>query len=128
MSVINDSYLESVNTDQYIGERVMVWLKRCGKTQVQLGEYLGLKKAVISLKVNGRVGWSARDLAWTAAFLGVPLSELMPEESVEIAQKERDRSLEENGRPRGIRTHNPWFTCLAHPTLFKIMRHFHHVR
>ena len=94
--------------DQYIGERVMVWLKRRGETQLKLGEYLGLKKAGISRKVGGYVSWTARDLSLTAAFLGIPLSELMPEESIEIAQKERERSISENGRPRGIRTHNPW--------------------
>ena len=34
----------------------------------------------------GQVAWSASDLVKTAAFLDVPLSELLPEETVEMAK------------------------------------------
>ena len=72
--------------DQVIGERVNLWLRKKSLMQMDLAERLGLKAPVVSRKVSGHVAWSASDLVKTAAFLDVPLSELLPEETVEMAK------------------------------------------
>lgn len=63
-----------------------MWLFRRGKQQADLAAYLDLTGATTSRKIAGKTQWSVTDLARTAAFLEVPLSELMPEDTVEIAR------------------------------------------
>ncbi|MFC5370903.1 helix-turn-helix domain-containing protein [Arcanobacterium bovis] len=81
---ITDSFLRAMTVDEIIGERVGLWLRRRGHTQVSLAGALGLTKASISGKVTGRVSWSATDLVKTAAFLDLPIEALLPDETVEL--------------------------------------------
>ncbi|WP_407701392.1 helix-turn-helix domain-containing protein [Trueperella bialowiezensis] len=75
-----------MSVDQIIGERVNTWLRRKRLMQMELADFLGIQRSVVSRKVSGHVSWSATDLVKTAAFLDVPLSELLPEETVEMAK------------------------------------------
>ncbi|WP_367269246.1 helix-turn-helix domain-containing protein [uncultured Mobiluncus sp.] len=83
--------------DERIGELVRFWMYRRDTRQPQLASVLNLTQASVSRKISGKVPWTATELAKTAAMLDVPLSELMPEDTVEIA-----KSLEANAsRDRG---------------------------
>ena len=70
--------------DQAIGERVHIWLRRKRLMQRELATLLQITPAAVSHKIAGRSSWSAVDLVRTASFLDIPLSELLPEEMVEI--------------------------------------------
>ncbi|WP_084676488.1 helix-turn-helix domain-containing protein [Actinotignum urinale] len=86
MSVI-EKYTATLTPDQIIGERVHLWLYRHNFTLTDLATWLGLSHTTVSRKVRGTTAWSASDLVKTAAFLNVPLSELLPEETVELEQE-----------------------------------------
>ncbi|MGO1400950.1 MAG: helix-turn-helix domain-containing protein [Flaviflexus sp.] len=79
-------FTPSLTVDQIIGENVLLWLRRQGKQQIELAEFVGLHKSSLSRKVLGKTSWSAEDLVKSAAFLQVPLSALLPESAVEMAK------------------------------------------
>ena len=89
--------MSAQTVDQRVGELIRFWMYRRDINQPQLGKLLGLTRATVSRKISGKVTWTVTELAKTAAILEVPLSELMPEDTVEIA-----KSLEANAsRDRG---------------------------
>lgn len=77
-----------MSIDQIVGERVMLWLKRRGQSQTELGKYLGLSRSSASKKIAGLVGWSTTDLVRTAAFLDIPVSELLSDDLVELEREQ----------------------------------------
>ena len=91
MTVMNDSYISTMSINEIIGERVSIWLRRRGLMQMDLANYLGLKKPVVSRKISGHVAWSAIDLVRTAAFLDLNIEDLLPNETVEL---EKAKSLD----------------------------------
>ena len=94
-NVIAPSFVQTV--DERVGELVRVWMYRREVRQPELAKQLGITQQTASRKISGKITWSVTDLAKTAALLDVPLSELMPEDTVEIA-----KSLEANAsRDRG---------------------------
>ena len=94
-NVIAPSFVQTV--DERVGELVRVWMYRREVRQPELAKQLGITQQTASRKISGKITWSVTDLAKTAALLNVPLSELMPEDTVEIA-----KSLEANAsRDRG---------------------------
>ena len=88
MSLVDSNIQLSMSTDQIVGERVLLWLKRRGCSQAQLGEYLGVSRSSASKKIAGIVGWSTTDLVRTAAFLDVPLSELLSDDLVKLERQQ----------------------------------------
>ena len=85
--------------DQAIGERVHIWLRRKRLMQRELATLLQITPAAVSHKIAGRSSWSAVDLVRTASFLDIPLSELLPEEMVEI---EKMRLASAHAEPKPV--------------------------
>ncbi|WP_369407706.1 MULTISPECIES: helix-turn-helix domain-containing protein [Trueperella] len=55
--------------------------------QRDLAALLGITPAAVSHKIAGRSTWSATDLVKAAAFLDLPLAELLSDEMVAVEQK-----------------------------------------
>ncbi|MGJ9456655.1 helix-turn-helix domain-containing protein [Actinotignum sp. GS-2025e] len=85
----------NLTSDEAVGVNVVLWLRRRGKQQMDLAEWLGLTKASVSRKTLGKTPWSVQDLVATAAFLNVPISALLPDSVVEQEQEKRSRASEE---------------------------------
>ncbi|MGJ9632585.1 helix-turn-helix domain-containing protein [Actinotignum sp. GS-2025c] len=89
----------NLTSDEAVGVNVVLWLRRRGKQQMDLAEWLGLTKASVSRKTLGKTPWSVQDLVATAAFLNVPISALLPDSVVEQEQEQeqekRSRASEE---------------------------------
>src|SRR5690349_7576052 len=62
-----------------IGERVHTLMWRTGRTQKQLAAVLNVDQASISNRLKGKTAWTVVDLLATAAWLDVPVTDLMPE-------------------------------------------------
>ncbi|MGJ9441497.1 helix-turn-helix domain-containing protein [Actinotignum sp. GS-2025c] len=77
----------NLTSDEAVGVNVVLWLRRRGKQQMDLAEWLGLTKASVSRKTLGKTPWSVQDLVATAAFLNVPISALLPDSVVEQEQE-----------------------------------------
>ncbi|WP_407640838.1 helix-turn-helix domain-containing protein [Arcanobacterium ihumii] len=79
---------------QIVGERVNLWLRRRGLTQMSLADKLGITSATMSTKIAGKTSWSVEDLVKTAAFLDVSIADLLPEETVELEKAKSPDSVE----------------------------------
>ena len=79
-----EKYVLSV--DARIGELVRMWLFRKEVQQRDLAKVLDLTSATASRKIAGKTAWSATDIAKTAAFLDLPVSELMPDDVKDIVK------------------------------------------
>lgn len=62
-----------------IGERVHTLMWRAGRTQKQLAEILNVDQGSISNRLHGKTNWSAVDVSVVAQWLGVPVTDIMPE-------------------------------------------------
>lgn len=87
---ITATYEMTQSVDQRVGEQVRFWMFRRAVRQPELAEKLGVTAASASRKIAGKIGWSVSDLAKAAAVLDVPLSELMPDDTIEIARAEME--------------------------------------
>ncbi|MGJ9461759.1 helix-turn-helix domain-containing protein [Actinotignum sp. GS-2025g] len=85
----------NLTSDEAVGINVILWLRRRGKQQMELANWLGLNKASVSRKTLGKTPWSVQDLVSTAAFLDVPISALLPDSVVEEEQKKKARTSED---------------------------------
>lgn len=63
----------------WIGEKVHTLMWRSGRTQVQLAAVLNVDQGSVSNRLRGKTVWSAVELAAVAAWLDVPITDLMPE-------------------------------------------------
>ena len=84
-----------MSIDAVIGERVRTWLFRRHVLQTSLARALGITQPALSRKMGGYTGWNATDLIKAAAFLEVPITELLPEELVEAELKTKTPRLEQ---------------------------------
>ncbi|MFP7697080.1 helix-turn-helix domain-containing protein [Trueperella sp. LYQ143] len=96
---LDQEYIEKLSVDSYIGERVHLWLRRRGHSQVELSEYLGMTQASVSRKMKGKTAWTATNIYHVAQFLQVSVSELFPSENayrldVETASESLDPKAE----------------------------------
>ncbi len=66
-----------------IGERVHTLMWRAGRTQKQLAAVLNVDQGSVSNRLRGKTVWSAVDLAAVAAWLEVPITDLLPEVELE---------------------------------------------
>ncbi|WP_131827585.1 helix-turn-helix domain-containing protein, partial [Mycolicibacterium fortuitum] len=62
-----------------IGERVHTLMWRHGRTQKQLAAVLNVDQGSVSNRLKGKTAWTVVDLLATAAWLDVPVTDLMPE-------------------------------------------------
>ena len=86
MSIATVAPMIEQTVEERVGEQVRFWMYRRGIHQPQIAKVLNLTAATVSRKIAGKVPWTATELAKTAAVLDVPLTELMPEDTVEIAK------------------------------------------
>jgi hypothetical protein len=59
-------------------DKVKAVLSCCGKKQIELAEYLGMKKQNLNTKMQ-RDSWPAEDLARVAEFVGAKIGFIMPD-------------------------------------------------
>jgi transcriptional regulator with XRE-family HTH domain len=62
-----------------IGERIHQLMWRNGLTQKQLGNLLGVDQGSVSKRLRGKTDWAATEVAVAAAWLAVPITDLIPE-------------------------------------------------
>ena len=58
-------------------EKVKAVLSCCGKKQIELADYFGMKKQNLNTKMQ-RGSWSADDLAKVAEFVGAKIGFILP--------------------------------------------------
>ncbi|WP_368388803.1 helix-turn-helix domain-containing protein [Schaalia turicensis] len=80
-----------MTTNEIVGEQVSIWLRRRDRTATALGEFLGVTQTTASRKLKGDTTWTITDLARTAAFLDVPLGDLLP--SIIVEQEKAKRPI-----------------------------------
>lgn len=61
---------------------------------MSLADKLGITAATMSTKIAGKTSWSVEDLVKTAAFLDVSISDLLPNETVELEKQKSSDSFE----------------------------------
>lgn len=61
-----------------IGERVHTIMWRTGRTQTQLAAVLRVDQGSVSNRLRGKTTWSAFEVAAVAAWLQVPVTDLIP--------------------------------------------------
>jgi hypothetical protein len=72
-----------------VSDKVKAVLALSGKKQVELAEYIGTSKQVLSNKM-ARDSWSGRDLATVAEFCGGKLAFVLPNgQQITIEKEER---------------------------------------
>ena len=95
-----------------IGERVHTLMWRSSRTQKQLASLLNVDQGAVSNRLRGKTAWSAMEVLSVAAWLGVPVTDLMPEvELVLLPPDGDDGGLSAPSRARTedlriIRSHN----------------------
>lgn len=82
-------------SNMLIGEHVHTLMWRTGRTQAQLAKLLGVDQGSVSRRLHGRREWSATEIAVTAAWLGVPPEQLLPE--VELLHDDGDGDDDDDG-------------------------------
>lgn len=97
-----------MNADQITGERVHILLRRRGIQQQELADILGLTQTSASRKILGKRSWTLDELLATARFLGVPVTELLPEDDYAPIPVGRGRSGD-IARPKGLEPPTFWF-------------------
>ena len=87
-----------------IGERVHTLMWRGGRTQTQLAAVLNVDQGSISNRLKGKTNWTVVDLLAVAAWLNVPITDLMPE--VELLPDDGDDGGGASGAPSRTRTYD----------------------
>ncbi len=85
-----------------IGERVHTLMWRTGRTQKQLAGVLNVDQGSVSNRLRGKTAWTVVDLLAVAAWLDVPVTDLMPE--VELLPDGGDDDGGAAGAPTRART------------------------
>lgn len=105
--------LSCMNVSAVIGERVhtLMWRRRIEQRTVSAA--LGMTQPALSRKLRGQRLWSVEELVEVAAYLGVPVTDLLPAEvasSGDIRRARQDSNLQPSDpkidtstirRPRG---------------------------
>lgn len=79
MSTPVDERNPQVIANTIIGERVHTHMWRSGRTQKQLSALLGVTQGAVSNRLRGKTMWSASEILAVAAWIDVPVTDLMPE-------------------------------------------------
>lgn len=61
-----------------VAQEIRAELARQRKAQAELAEYLGLSQAAVSDRLSDKVEFRVSELLHVAAFLGVPVTQLLP--------------------------------------------------
>ena len=69
--------LDAKQVEETISFNVKIRLAAAGRSQVDLANYLGVKRSTVSVKLAGKTPWSVPDLVNTANFLDTTPEELM---------------------------------------------------
>ncbi|WP_185934425.1 helix-turn-helix domain-containing protein [Actinobaculum suis] len=83
-----------LTVDDIIAERVLTWVRRRKMQQTDLADKIGVAPATLSRKLRGHVGWSASDVVGAAVALGVPITELLPEELTQMIKAPEPKGSE----------------------------------
>lgn len=67
-----------MTTDVIVGERVHQVMWRNRVSQVQLADKLGMVQSTLSRKLRGQRPWTLDELLSAAAYLEVPVTDLLP--------------------------------------------------
>ncbi|MGV9196593.1 helix-turn-helix domain-containing protein [Arcanobacterium canis] len=108
MTVLSNDYALTVQPDTRVGEQVRLWRHRRGKNQQDIAEMLQIRSATVSRKIAGKTAWSVSDLVKTAAFLNVSITDLLPEDTVEIEQKKMASDSKESKTNFGLYPSHLW--------------------
>ncbi|MBR5949889.1 MAG: helix-turn-helix transcriptional regulator, partial [Actinomycetaceae bacterium] len=76
--VAEKNTLATLNVNQAIGSSIAQYLFLNSMSRAQLGDYLGVAGANISMRLHGKSKWSAEDLLAVSALFGVTVNDLMP--------------------------------------------------
>ena len=98
-----------MNADQIIGERVHILMRRDKISQEQLGQALGIAQASTSKKLLGNRSWTADEIIATARFLGVPVSEILPDDNYAPVLEGRGRGA---ARSKGLEPPTFWLVAV----------------
>lgn len=69
---------EHADLNKLIGERIHRLMRQQWLTHEQLADYLNVTRPQISKRLSGVIKWSAVEVAVTAAWLGVPIADIIP--------------------------------------------------
>ena len=78
---------DTKHIEDTISFNVKVMLAFNGMNQTDLANALGMKRSTISVKLNGRIGWSAADLVKTANVLHTSPQALLDDTLMEQSRK-----------------------------------------
>ena len=81
---------DTKHIEDTISFNVKVMLAFNGMNQTDLANALGMKRSTISVKLNGRIGWSAADLVKTANVLHTSPQALLDDSLMEQSRKVQD--------------------------------------
>ena len=62
-----------------IGERIHTLMWRHSRTQTELAAILYVDQGSVSNRLRGKTAWSAMEIAAVAAWLSIPITDLLPE-------------------------------------------------
>lgn len=71
--------IDKKSENAVIGEKVHTLMWRAKRTQAQLADLLGVHQSAVSNRLKGKTDWTAVELAITAGWLGVEISDLVPQ-------------------------------------------------
>jgi transcriptional regulator with XRE-family HTH domain len=69
---------QHVDLNKLIGERIHRLMRQQWITHEQLADHLNVTRPQISKRLSGAIKWSAVEVAMTAAWLGVPIADIIP--------------------------------------------------
>ncbi len=72
-------------------------MHRRGVTQREIARHLAIDPTVISRKVSGKVAWTLNDLVGAAQVLGVPLTQLVTDDLVELGANQSPSGAQAEG-------------------------------
>ena len=90
---------DTKHIEDTISFNVKVMLAFNGMNQTDLANALGMKRSTISVKLNGRIGWSAADLVKTANVLHTSPQALLDDSLMEQSRKVQDDMGKAPGNP-----------------------------
>ena len=90
---------DTKHIEDTISFNVKVMLAFNGMNQTDLANALGMKRSTISVKLNGRIGWSAADLVKTANVLHTSPQALLDDSLMEQSRKVQDDMEKAPGDP-----------------------------
>lgn len=73
--------MKTAATNLDVAVNVRAEMARAGVSQVQMAEALGLSQYAVSHRLRGLTPWSALQIAVAAGLLGVPISQIIPDQA-----------------------------------------------